>query len=127
GNPENSSLYICGNFQEDAAFDDILLTNWGGLDMFVAKLNHGNDFINESTNTIISVFPNPSNGTFLLKLEEFDNKDITIQIFSADGKLVLEKHISDAKKSIEIKTDLTSGVYNLHIPELELNSKLIIK
>ena len=127
GNPENGILYICGNYQEDATFDDIVLTNWGGVDMFVAKLNHDNDFVNESTNKIINTFPNPSNGTFIINLEESTNKDITIKIYSTDGKLVIEKHISNVKHSTEIKTDLTSGVYNLHIPELSLNSKLIIK
>lgn len=126
GNHENELLYICGNFQEDAAFDDIVLSNWGGLDMFVAKLNYDNDFVVESNNESLIIFPNPSNGTFELNVTD-KHKSITIKIFSVDGKLVLEKQLSNSQNRIEIKTDLTPGVYSLQVPELNVSSKLIIK
>ena len=105
GNPENELLYICGNFQEDAAFDDIVLSNWGGLDMFVAKLNYDNEFVNESNNENLSIFPNPSNGTFELNFDK-QHKSITIKIFSSDGKLVVEKQLANTQNHIEIKTAL---------------------
>ena len=126
GNPENEQLYICGNFQEDAAFDDIVLSNWGGLDMFVAKLNYDNDFVSESVSEILNIYPNPSNGTFELNITE-QQKGITIKIFSAGGKLVVENQLNNYQNSIEIKTDLTPGVYSLQVPELNVSKKLIIK
>ncbi len=125
GNPENNLLYICGNFQEEATFDDTVLSNWGGLDMFVAKLDYDNDFISESDGESLSISPNPSSGNFILN---FDNpqKDITIKIFSADGRMIVEKHMCDTQKHIEINTLLVPGIYNLHIPELDISSMLII-
>ena len=126
GNPENELLYICGNFQEDAAFDDIVLSNWGGLDMFVSKLNYDNDFVFESNNESLVIFPNPSNGAFELNIGE-QHKSLTIKIFSTDGKLVLAKQLANTQNRIEIKTDLTPGAYSLQVPELNLSNKLIIK
>lgn len=126
GNPENQSLYICGNFQEEATFDDHAVIGWGLEDMFVTKLNYGSDFISEKGNETISIIPNPSNGTFELNID-IPSPSITIKIFSVDGKLVSEKHFSKVHNSITLKTGLASGVYNLYIPELKQNGKLIIK
>ena len=126
GNPENEQLYVCGNFQEDAAFDDIVLSNWGGLDMFVAKLNYDNDFVIESNNESLTILPNPSNGSFELNITE-QHKNITIKIFSTDGKLVVKKELNNNQNRIAVKTDLPPGVYSLQVPELNLSSKLIIK
>lgn len=126
GNPESTSLYICGNFQETAAFDEFEVTGWGGEDMFVSKLNYENDFVNETGNEQISISPNPSNGTFEINVDS-PRQDITIKIFSADGKLVSEKHFTDIQNTVTVSTGLTSGVYSLLIPELKLSGKLIIK
>ncbi len=126
GNPEHKLLYICGNYQEDAAFDDIVLSNWGGLDMYVAKLNYDNDFISEFNNENLSIYPNPSDGNFEITLNEQHN-GITIKIFSADGKLVVEEQLAGFSNRIEVKTGLAPGVYSVQIPELDLSSKLIIK
>ena len=77
-------------------------------------------------NETISINPNPSNGTFELNID-IPSPSITIKIFSVDGRLVSEKHFTNVHNSITLKTELTSGVYNLYIPELKRNGKLIIK
>ena len=125
GNPENNLLYICGNFQEEAFFDDIEITGWASFDMFVASLNYDNDFVAESKNARLSVFPNPSHGTFQLRFKT-QQQAITVQIFSMDGKMVFKKHLTGIQNRIKLKTDLATGVYHLHIPELNINSELII-
>lgn len=126
GNHEHNFLYICGNFQEEAAFDEIEISGWGSFDMFVAKLNYINDNVSETNNENFSIFPNPSNGTFELNIKE-QHKRITIKIFSVDGKLVVEKHLAKTQNRIEIKTDLAPGVYTIHIPEIDVSAKLIIE
>ena len=126
GNTSENNLYICGNYQEEAAFDDIIISNWGNFDMFTAKLNFDGDFVVENNNNSFIISPNPSNGTFEISLNS-PHKTITIQIFSSDGKLILEEKTSGKQKSILIKTDLASGIYNLRIPELSSNGKLVIR
>ncbi len=126
GDAAENNLYICGNFQEEAAFDDIILSNWGNFDMFTAELNYDGDFVNEINTNKFSISPNPSNGTFEISLYALQD-NITLQIFSSDGKLVLEKKTSGKQQSIIVKTDLASGIYNLRIPELSSNRKLVIR
>jgi len=120
------SLYISGNFQEDANFDDHEISGWGAFDMFIARLDYDSDFINEQSNGCIHIFPNPSNGTFELDIKE-QHKSITVKIFSVDGKLVVEKQVNKTQNHINIVTELVSGIYTLQIPELDVSSKLIIK
>ena len=124
GNPQ--SLYICGNFQEDANFDDHEITGWGAFDMFIARLDYESDFVNEFNSGGLSIYPNPSDGTFEINLNE-QHKSITVKIFSADGRLVVEKQVADPQNRIEIKTDLVPGAYSVQILELDVSSKLIIK
>ena len=126
GNPETHSLYICGNFQEEAAFDENEVSGWGMEDMFVAKLNYEGSFINESEIKSLPIYPNPSNGHFEINVGEH-TVNITIKIYSVEGKLLSEQQLPKVQGNIKIKTDLPSGVYNLMIPQLNSNSKLIIK
>ncbi len=94
--------------------------------MFVAKLDYEGSFINESQKEISAIYPNPSNGEFELNVGE-QTENITIKIYSVDGKLLSEQQLPKVHGNIKIKTDLPSGVYNLMIPQLNSNSKLIIK
>lgn len=124
--PENKKLFICGNYQEEASFDDIVLNNWGGLDMYVAKLNYENDFVAEINNDSFNISPNPSNGTFDLNINK-PHKDITVRVFASDGKLILEEKINPSQNKITLKTELSTGVYTLFIPELNVGSKFVVK
>ncbi len=116
GNPELSNLNVCGDFQEEAYFDDILITNWGAFDMFTAKLNYENDFVNESAKGSLLISPLPSAGTFAIEINEI----------VASGRLVIEKEIEIEENKLVIETGLQSGSYTLHIPELNVSEELII-
>mgnify|MGYP002641088806 CR=1 FL=1 len=94
--------------------------------MFAAKLNYDGDFVSEINYNSFSISPNPSNGTFEISLHTAQD-NITLQVFSSDGKLVLVKKTSGNQQSVLIKTNLASGIYNLHIPELSSNQKLVIR
>lgn len=69
--------------------------------------------INENTNVLpVSVFPNPTSDALYIKSSEIFSKGV---IYSIDGKLV--KTISEQElvsKTISV-SELTSGVYYLHI------------
>ena len=125
GNPELSDLFICGNFQEEAAFDDIIITNWGAFDMFTAKLDYNNDFVSENPGENVKLSPNPTSGGFELEVES-DINFLTIQIYDASGRLLVEKEIEIKENKLWIETGLDTGNYTVSIPELNLSEKLII-
>lgn len=125
GNPEENNLYICGNFQEEAAFDDIVITNWGNMDMFTAKLNYDGDFIFESNADLFTISPNPTNGNFVVKFNS-PHKDITVRIISLDGKIVFEKEVPSNSSNIQLNMELTAGVYTLQFPEIGASQKFVV-
>jgi hypothetical protein len=125
GNSEQSNLFLCGTFQEEAAFDDHAVEGWGLMDMFTAKLNYDNDFVNENGSTKVNITPNPSDGTFdIFPVKE--RKQITINIYNSAGELILEKAIAVNNEKLTLKTDLSSGSYLISIPELNISEQLII-
>lgn len=125
GNSTDNSIFLCGDYQEEAAFDDIIISNWGSFDVFCAKLNYNGDFVNENNNNNLIISPNPSNGTFKVIIND-NVKTISVKIYDIKSALLMEKTFVPNHQSITIKTDLISGTYNLNIPELNISKKLII-
>ncbi|PLX07949.1 MAG: hypothetical protein C0598_12860 [Marinilabiliales bacterium] len=124
GASEPSSLYFCGNFQEQAAFGDYSIEGWGGMDMFVSKLTYGNSSVNENDKSNISINPNPSNGIFKISLNRLSPTS-RINIYTVDGKLVYTKTISDLETDLSL--DLIPGTYNLQLLPENQNHKIIVK
>lgn len=75
-------------------------------------------------NTIIKVYPNPTQGKF--QVETNSSENILIQLFDLDGKLVFEKNVNN--KTIIDATYLNDGIYNLSakIGNEIINKKLVI-
>jgi hypothetical protein len=71
----------------------------------------------ELNSPVIKVYPNPSNGLFII--EHNLNKPV-LEIFSIDGKLVFTDRLNDLKN--RINTDLPNGLYNIKLTD---NDKLI--
>lgn len=69
--------------------------------------------LNELSESTLHVFPNPSNGSFIIEVEEGSEFSTAI-IFDLAGKNVFEKNISD-QKQIEFNTSLSSGIYLLQL------------
>lgn len=117
GAPESGSLYICGNFQEQASFGDHAIEGWGGFDMFVSKINYDNSSVNENKNSNVFISPNPSKGEFKIQIKNPTTQS-KVNIYSMDGRLVLTKDISDFETTIS--TDLPPASYNVQVlPENE--------
>lgn len=77
---------------------------------------------NESTEKIISTYPNPSNGNFTINL----NGIFDISILSITGEFIIEfKNINSDSK---INTELSKGIYILQITQNNLvyNKKIVI-
>jgi len=80
----------------------------------------------------LSIYPNPSNGQFTLRLNSLVDDNIKIDVADVSGKLVYSREykcsIGINKLSVDIK-DLASGVYNVSIIKNNnsLSRKLVIK
>ena len=64
--------------------------------------------VNDKLETIVSVFPNPTNGIVRFKFTEIINGELSI--YDSQSKMLILKSISSEKVEIDI-TDLNSGLY----------------
>lgn len=67
-----------------------------------------------------TILPNPNNGIFSLILEEKTNKELTIRLFDAAGKLIFEDLL--LKEGMYLKTvidleNIATGVYQLQVTD----------
>ncbi|MBC8320645.1 MAG: T9SS type A sorting domain-containing protein [Bacteroidetes bacterium] len=79
----------------------------------------------------ISLYPNPNNGKFTLKLENIANENADIRIFNSLGKVVYEKSNVQLSNNFinDIDLDVLPGSYTIKIEGIitNINSKFIIK
>ena len=92
-------------------------------------VNIGSVGIDEHQNSnIITVFPNPNNGDFILKFPTNQMGNSDIELSDMLGVVVFQKRllIQQGSTEIEIKSQLAKGVYMLHING-QLISKVVVK
>lgn len=78
------------------------------------------------------VYPNPNNGIFTVEIESSQSIPLSLELFSADGKLIAKQKLKFASGGQTIqfgKTNLVNGVYTLQIKfgNRIVNRKLIVK
>ncbi len=68
-----------------------------------------------SVSEAISVYPNPTNGSFSFSYDKYCGKDMSINVYSIDGKLMLSKHsIGDNVNTVNGE-NLKAGMYILQV------------
>jgi hypothetical protein len=74
------------------------------------------------------IYPNPSNGDFMLSIDQEGFKSCTLEIFRIDGQLLKVQNIEQSNTTIRAN-DLPSGVYllNIQIDHQIINKRLIIQ
>lgn len=74
-------------------------------------------------NTNISIYPNPSNGTFVIKTDQI----YTLEVFSITGELVFTQELTNTESYINLGQ--VSGMYIVHLinGEETLTSKIIVE
>jgi hypothetical protein len=72
---------------------------------------------------IFSIAPNPTNGNFTLKLEDYKGAQ-SIQIFDITGKVVFSQSLNSNTQIIN--TDLKSGIYFVRIPNSNFTVQKIV-
>lgn len=78
----------------------------------------------------IQIFPNPTNGTFKLVLDEAYEYDLLLEIYGVNGEIIQKVILDKGQKSYELEIDgASAGVYILHIQHKTFNiyRKLILK
>ncbi|MES1219991.1 MAG: S8 family serine peptidase, partial [Bacteroidota bacterium] len=74
---------------------------------------------------IADVFPNPSTNVFRVYLSLADQQPIDLQLFSIDGKKLMEKRISVSKCIVPIDaTPFKTGIYLLNIKQGSFNKTI---
>lgn len=68
------------------------------------------DLINKN----LKIYPNPSNGNFVVEVDDLVNLLIEIVIYNNLGQVVFEQLYGDGKQ-IEVLTKLKQGIYDLVI------------
>jgi hypothetical protein len=70
------------------------------------------------------IYPNPTNGSFVLSYQNFDNSEASIRIFNLAGQVVLEKQVSQTTGLNTIKFDISAYSQGMYILQLAAtNSK----
>ena len=80
---------------------------------------------NHLANSLVSVYPNPSNGNFVVETNSTEKQ--TMQLFDVNGKLILNQTIN-GKTNIDV-SNLAEGVYNLSLINSEwfvVNKRVVI-
>jgi len=110
---EYSSGYICDG---ETFIDPEIYSVWTLCDVA------SNDNIDELS---FSVFPNPSYGDLNLSFETINQRDIQIDMYSNDGRMVFSKAMLSGDTSMAIDlSDLPSGLYFL---KASMDNKIAIR
>lgn len=103
---ETFSVIVTNPFACEAGDElSIEIKDCTGIDEFAQSVN-------------MSLFPNPTNGTFMLELETADKLQLSIKVVSVTGLLVYEKPDVEINGQYSQQLDLTglsSGVYSVFI------------
>ena len=89
--------------------------NYQGCDSFSASIQVKALAVKHLMTGEINLFPNPSNGEFLL--ETPSQKIQQVEIFSSDGRLVWSENFSTKRNSQTIKFNAKPGIYFMRINE----------
>lgn len=117
---KNSALHLTSNQDCGTVLGSSIpnaVYGYGRIDVLAAinsvVLNvNDNNYANH-----ISVYPNPTNGSFYLTLNEFKNDNTTLEIFDAMGNIVVSRRLVITTNSFKQNFDykLAKGVYFIKI------------
>ncbi len=81
--------------------------------------------LNNQIETVMNLYPNPSNGSFTIELNTKQKQ--SIQVFDITGNVVLSHTIENGKAIIDA-SNLAAGIYNINIKGINgvANKKLVI-
>ena len=119
----SGDIYNIGWIQGVSNFGNTTLNSVGDRDIYIAKTTMEdlttteNPFVIEQN---ISIFPNPSNGQFNLKLEDLEAEQLTISIMDATGRILNTETINTFGQTVfqhqfDLTNQVTTGLYFVRI------------
>jgi len=115
---ENGSFFVAGSFERNAYFDETTLTSMGNKDIFIAKCNPitGVEELKTTPQNQLLIYANPNTGKCNITIpEEFANeKELVLQIFDLQGKLIQQSKIEiiEGKIKLDIQAQ-AKGMYTV--------------
>jgi hypothetical protein len=82
---------------------------------------------NPLTSLIISLYPNPNNGRFVIESDIFELKDVVLEIFNEKGQLIWNREIKDEIGTLHESVDLNSAPDGLYLLRVRNKSGMINK
>lgn len=80
--------------------------------------------VNEESNSVFAVYPNPANSTFFIEVNNIQN-DYTVSVIDALGRIVFEQGSDNSTNTIEVS--LESYVKGIYIVRIQTESELLSK
>ncbi|MBW8049315.1 MAG: T9SS type A sorting domain-containing protein [Cytophagales bacterium] len=81
-------------------------------------------------NSYFTIYPNPNNGQFKLKIDKHNNGNLSIALYQINGKLIFSQSLPDRKSKVSLPIDLSKyvkGIYYLQIvSDREVVTKKVI-
>jgi hypothetical protein len=117
---------------QDARYWDLACYKVGGLSNlpcpYIGQPVSATDQVEEGQ---LKVFPNPSNGDFVIEWENLASKGMTLQIHDLSGRLVWDRPVRKGNSgSIQVESGLPAGIYLLSVNESSgkvLRKKVVIQ
>ncbi|MCK5463369.1 MAG: T9SS type A sorting domain-containing protein, partial [Bacteroidales bacterium] len=70
----------------------------------------------------ISLYPNPNNGSFVIKSEMIEMRDVVLEIFNEKGQLIWNRIIKDEVGTLRESVDLGHSPDGLYLLRVRNNS-----
>src|SRR5258705_872665 len=124
------NIYVAGNYQSSSvAFDATLITNFGGTNTFIGKLDNIVGLYEQDLTNSVILFPNPFSSSATLTFNTNNFSEGTIEIKNILGASVSPpKHFSGNTIQLQ-RNNLPSGIYFYTVTTKAnqiLNGKFII-
>jgi hypothetical protein len=113
----SGNVYACGALLNGGTFGSIPFSGYGKTDAFLAKINQmvGINTITNTHQKNIHVYPNPSNGNFIIDFDEQVTAKYELKVINCLGQTVDTKTNKGTSKTTMDLSDLENGVYFIEI------------
>ena len=79
----------------------------------------------EEEATQFSIYPNPSNGAFIVELNDLTDNSTVVEVSTVDGKVVYSQNVKNVKTNISLN-DIETGMYVITISNANSKSRKTI-
>ena len=126
--PAETGTDYTPNFANEGTYYVACGSSFSGFDIFSEEvtINVGASAINDVDANALSIYPNPTTGTFVINEEILT--DYRVDVYNSQGKLVLSEEFNGTTGAQELVLE-DKGIYivNLVAPELNKITKLIVE